>query len=88
MPINRFDNAAYHHDLCYSKHDDTKARKEVCDMTMLEELNGIAIPTLWERIDKSIVEKLINAKVNFLLGAPIKAKSSPKIYRTPCRGTL
>ena len=23
IPINRVDNAAYHHDLCYSKHDDT-----------------------------------------------------------------
>ena len=23
-PMNRVDNAAYHHDLCYSKHDDTK----------------------------------------------------------------
>ena len=26
IPINRVDNAAYHHDLCYSKHDDTKTR--------------------------------------------------------------
>ena len=24
MHINRVDNATYHHDLCYSKHDDTK----------------------------------------------------------------
>ena len=31
-------------------------------------------PTLRERIDKSIVEKLINAKVNFRLSASIKAK--------------
>ena len=35
MPINRVGNAAYHHDLCYSKHDDTKIRNEVCDKTML-----------------------------------------------------
>ena len=28
IPINRVDNAAYHHDLCYSKHDDTKTRNE------------------------------------------------------------
>ena len=34
IPINRVDNAAYH-DLCYSKHDDTKTRNEVCDKTML-----------------------------------------------------
>ena len=26
IPINRVDNAAYHHDLCSSKHDDTKTR--------------------------------------------------------------
>ena len=26
IPINRVDNAAYHHDLCYIKHDDTKIR--------------------------------------------------------------
>ena len=74
------DNAAYHHHLCYSKHDDTKTRNEVCDKTMLGELNGIVNPTLRERIDKSIVGKLINAKVNFELGAPIKAKKNPKIY--------
>ena len=30
--------------------------------------------TLKESIDKSIVGKLINAKVNFGLGAPIKSK--------------
>ena len=35
IPINRVGNAAYHHDLCYSKHDDTKTRNEVCDKTML-----------------------------------------------------
>ena len=52
MPINRVDNAAYHHDLCYSKHDDTKTRNEICDKTMLGELSGIFNPTLRERIDK------------------------------------
>ena len=78
MPINRVDNAAYHHDLCYSKHDDTKTRNEDCDKTMLGELNGIVNPTLGERIDKSIVGELINAKVDFGLGHPIKKKF--KIY--------
>ena len=52
IPINRVDNAAYHHDLCYSKHDDIKARKEVCDKTILGELNGIVNLTLREIIDK------------------------------------
>ena len=41
IPINRVDNAAYHHDLCYSKHEVTKTRNEVCDKTMLGELSGI-----------------------------------------------
>ena len=74
IPINRVDNAAYHQDLCYSKHDDTKNRNEVCDKTMLGELSGIVNPTLRERIDKSIVGKLIKAKVNFGLGHPIEKK--------------
>ena len=47
---------------------------EVCDKTMPGELNGIVNPTLRKRINKSIVEKLINAKVNFGLVASIKAK--------------
>ena len=72
IPINRVGNAAYLHDLCYSKHDDTKARNEVCDKTMLGELSGIVNQTLRERIYKSIVGKLIKAKVNFGLGASIK----------------
>ena len=80
IPINRVDNAAYHHDLCYSKHDDTKTRNQVCDKTMLDELSGIVYPTLRERIYKLIVEKFMNTKVNFRLGAPIKAKKNPKIY--------
>ena len=75
IPINRVDNAAYHHDLCFSKHDDTKTMNEVCDKTMLGELSGIVNPTLRERIDKSIVGKFIKAKVNFGLGHPIKKNS-------------
>ena len=72
MLINRVDNAASYDDLCYSKHDDTKTRNEVYDKTMLGKLSGIVNPTLRERIDKAIVWILINAKVNFGLGAPIK----------------
>ena len=71
IPINRVDNAAYHHDLCYSKHGDTKTRDEVCDKTMLGELSGNVNATLREGIDKSIVLKLIKSKVNFELGHPI-----------------
>ena len=75
ISINRVDDAANHHDLCYSKHDDTKTRNEVCDKTMLGELSGIVNPTLRERIGKSIVGKIIKAKVNFELGHPIKKQN-------------
>ena len=47
---------------------------QVCDKTMLDELSGIVNLTLRERIDKAIVGKLINAKVNFGLGHAIKNK--------------
>ena len=43
---------------------------------MLDELNGIVNPTLRERIHKAIVGKLINGKINFGLGVPMKAKIS------------
>ena len=55
---------------------------------MLDDLSGILNPTLRERIDKSIVGKLIRAKVNFGLGSPIKAKQKFEIYRCPCRWSL
>ena len=71
--MNIVDNAAYHPDLCYSRHDDTKTRNEICDKTLLGELSGIVNPTLKVRIDKSIVGKLIRAKDNFGVRAPIKA---------------
>ena len=63
IPINRVDNASYHHDLCYSKHYDTKTRNQIYDKTMLDELSGIVNPTLWEGIYKVIVGKLINTKI-------------------------
>ena len=50
LPINRVDNAAYDHGLCYSKHDDTKTMNEVCDKTMLGKLNEIVNPTLRKKM--------------------------------------
>ena len=63
IPISIVDNAAYHHDLCYSKHDDTKTRKEVSDKTIFGELSEIVNPTLRERIDKSIAGNSSNLKL-------------------------
>ena len=45
-PVNCVDKAAYHHDICYLKNDDTAARNTVCDKNMLKELEGIYNPSL------------------------------------------
>ena len=58
--------------LIITTYDDTKTRNEVCDKTMLGELSEIVNPTLRERIDKSIVGKLIKANVNFGLAILLK----------------
>jgi len=67
-PINRVDNAAYHHDLCYAKHRDGKTRNEMCDQGMLTELSDITNPTLRDRLNKSMVSNLINVKLKLGLG--------------------
>ena len=76
-PVNRVDKGAYHHDICYLRNDDTATRNAVCDKNMLKELKGIYNPTLRERLDKSIVSKLIGMKVKF--GVGVKKKFSGRI---------
>ena len=77
-PVNRVDKAAYHHDIYYLKNDDTATRNAVCDKNMLKELEGIYNPSLRERLDKSIVSKLIGTKVKFGMG--VKKKVLRKNY--------
>ena len=36
MPINRVDNTAYHRDLCYSKHDETKTMRFVIRQCLMD----------------------------------------------------
>ena len=67
-PINRVDTAAYHHDLCYAKHQDRKARNYICDRNMLRELDEISSPTLRERLERGLVRNLINTEANLGLG--------------------
>ena len=71
-PINRVDRDAYQHDLCYLENDDTATRDAVSDKNMLKELKGIYNPTLRERLDKSIVSRLIGTKVKFGMGVKKK----------------
>ena len=73
-PVNRVDEAVYHHDVYYLKNNDTLTRKAVCNKNMLKELKGIYNPSLRERLDKSIVSKLIGTKVKFGMGVKKKFK--------------
>ena len=67
-PINRVDQAAYRHDLCYAKHKDTAARNSICDKAMLASLDAIPNPSVRERMDRSIVKPIIGTKARFGLG--------------------
>ena len=76
-PINRVDQAAYEHDVCYAKNTDTTTRNQVCDRNMLTELKGIVNPSLRERLDRSIVEKIIGTKANFGWGLKKNLPNGP-----------
>ena len=65
---NRVDKAAYHHNVCYLKNNDTATRNAVCDKNLLKELEDIYNPTLREKMDRSIVSKLIGTKMKFGMG--------------------
>ena len=67
-PINRIDKAAYHHDLCYLKNNDTATRNAVCDKNMLKELKGIYNPSIRERMERGLVSTLIGTKARFGMG--------------------
>ena len=64
-PINRIDKAAYHHDICYLKNNDTETRNRVCDKNMLEEMKNIHNPSLRERMERGLVSTLIGTKKRF-----------------------
>ena len=71
-PVDRVDNAAYHHDLAYLHFPDTSTRN-VADKIMLEELNEIQNPTLRERVERAVIKPILGTKVKFGLGAkPLK----------------
>ena len=84
MPVNRVDKAAYHHDVCYLKNKDTKTRNKVCDKNMLEYLKSIQNPTLRERLDRSIVDKIIGTKLRFGMGVE-KKPNKHKMVRSISR---
>ena len=70
------DKAAYNHDICYLKNNDTATRNAVCDKNMLKELKGIYNPTIRERMERGLVSSLIGTKARFGWGVEGKKKGS------------
>ena len=66
-PVDRVDNAAYHHDLAYKYFNDKQTRS-LADQMMLEEMNSIQNPTQKEIRERKIIEPIISAKAKFGLG--------------------
>ena len=82
-PVDRVDNAAYKHDLAYAEHNDVENRNKA-DRAMLEEVNRIEKPTLRERIEISIVNKIIGTNARFGLGYKFRGyMGTQKYFKTP-----
>jgi hypothetical protein len=77
-PVDRVDNAAYHHDLAYAQHSDT-ADRNVADGVMVAELNNIKNPTLRERAERAVVIPIIASKAAFGLGLGGKKKQRRRL---------
>ena len=70
-PVDRVDNAAYHHDLACQYFPDT-ATRNIADRLMIEEMDAIKDPTLRERVERGIIGPIINAKQKFGMGVKKK----------------
>ena len=84
-PVNRVDKAAYHHDLCYLKNNDTATRNAVCDKNMLKELEGIYKPTIREKMERDLVSTLIGTKARFGMGVKKKVPTLAEELHKPVR---
>ena len=76
-PVDRVDNAAYHHDLAYKYFNDKQTRN-LADQMMLEEMNSIQNPTQREINERKIIEPIISVKAKFGLGVSLKKNTSKK----------
>lgn len=73
IPVDRDDEIAYRHDLCYAKNKNSKSRNSVCDKNMLDELNAVVSPTASEKRHISLAKSIIRTKKR--LGWGIKKKT-------------
>lgn len=80
-PVDRVDNAAYHHDLAYQHFTDT-ATRNMADKIMLEQMDAIKDPTIRERIERGIIKPVISTKAKFGLGY-VTSKNSKRALKKP-----
>ncbi len=86
-PVDRIDNAAYHHDLAYQHFPDT-ATRNIADRLMLDEMDAIKDPTMRERIERAIIKPIINAKQKFGLGVTGLGNPSSKNSKRPKKSRI
>ena len=85
-PVDRVDNAAYHHDLAY-KYLTDKARRNKADQMMIEEMDAIKNTTMQERIERGIIKPIISTKEKFGLGITkvVENKKNYQLYKKRTR---
>jgi len=66
-PVDRVDDAAYHHYLVYQQFSDTPNRN-IADTAMLKQMDNVKNPSIRERIEREIIKPIISTKVRFGLG--------------------
>lgn len=67
-PYNAVDALSMNHDICYRDKGKTKDGKLKCDDIMLRDLNELQPKDLREKIDKKLVQSIIESKIKLGLG--------------------
>ena len=61
-PVNKLDEIAMNHDICYEKYSDTKERNKICDKKMLDDIKS-------NRKTSSINEWIMRRAANNIIGS-------------------
>ena len=70
-PINRIDETALRHDLCYRDNPD----RNYCDKVMLKELDSIPNPSLREKAERVLVKTVIGTKAKIGVGTSTRGRT-------------
>ena len=79
-PFNAVDAISMRHDICY-RDNDTKAGKKRCDDKMLIELDVLEPKNIREKIDRSLVRKVISTKKRLGWGIEWSNKLADELHK-------